>query len=80
VKNALRRRLRAGLLLTIGALFALSIPWYRDAEAAPPTWLGLPDWVTVAVGCYVGVAILNALAWLLTDVADAPGPPGEGSG
>ncbi len=33
--------------------------------------LGLPDWVAVAVLCYVAAAVLNAAAWLLTDVPDA---------
>jgi hypothetical protein len=31
---------------------------------------GLPDWVAVALGCYLAVAILNALAWLLTDIPE----------
>ena len=33
-------------------------------------WLGLPDWVAVALLCYAAVAVLNSLAWLLTDVPD----------
>ncbi len=32
--------------------------------------LGMPDWVAVAIGCYVLAAVLNAVAWLLTDVED----------
>jgi hypothetical protein len=52
-------------------LYALSIPWYREAGARPETWGGLPDWVAVALGCYVAIAVLNAIAWLLTDVPDA---------
>ena len=55
-------------------LYALSIPWYRSAGAPPEMVLGLPDWVAVALGCYVGVAVLNACAWLLTDVRDTPPP------
>ncbi len=37
----------------------------------------MPDWVTVAVACYVAVAVLNAFAWLLTDVPedDSEGGP-----
>jgi hypothetical protein len=37
---------------------------------------GLPDWVAVALGCYLAAAFCNALAWLLTDVPDdlPPGP------
>lgn len=69
----MRRRLRHLLLLGIGLLYLLSIPWYRQAEATPAVWLGLPDWVAVAVLCYVGVAALNTVAWLLTDVPD-PAP------
>jgi hypothetical protein len=36
-------------------------------------WLGLPDWVAVALLCYAAVAVLNSLAWLLTDVPDRDG-------
>jgi hypothetical protein len=53
-------------------LFVVSIPWYRDAEAVPEVWMGLPDWVAVAVCCYVSVAALNAVAWLLADVPEDP--------
>ncbi len=66
------RRLRTALLLAIGVLYALSIPWYRTTGAEPELWFGLPDWVAVALGCYLGVALLNTVAWLLTDVPDAP--------
>ena len=68
-----RARLRALLLGGVGVLYVLSIPWYRAPAEAPPVWLGVPDWVAVALGCYVGVAILNACAWLLTEVPD-PAP------
>ena len=64
----LRRLLLAGVLL----LYALSIPWYRAAGAEPSIWLGLPDWVAVALLCYAGAAVLNAGAWLLTEVRDPP--------
>ena len=67
-----RGRIRRGLLAAIGLLYVLSIPWYRPAGAAPERWWGLPDWVAVALLCYVGVAILNAVAWWLTDEADPP--------
>lgn len=68
--------MRAVLLGLIVALYALSIPWYRASGEVPSRLLGLPDWVAVALACYVGVAILNAWAWLRTDVpdAEAPGP------
>ncbi len=63
-------KIRAGLLVLIGVLYALSIPWYREGGADPELWLGLPDWVAVAVLCYAGAAVLNAAAWLVTDVRD----------
>ncbi len=66
----MRRRVRRALLLAIAVLYAVSIPWYRPTGAEPELWLGLPDWVAVALLCYVGVAVLNCVAWLLTDVRD----------
>jgi hypothetical protein len=69
----LARRLRAVLLAIVVALYVASIPWYRSAGAKPSVWLGLPDWVAVALLCYVAVAVLNSLAWLLTDVPDRDG-------
>ncbi len=66
------RRLRAALLVAIAVLYAISIPWYRETGAEPELIFGLPDWVALALACYVGVAILNTVAWLLTDVRDAP--------
>ena len=65
-----RRRLRAWLLTAIAALYATSIPWYREPGAEPAIVFGLPDWVAVALACYAGAALLNACAWLLTDVTD----------
>ncbi len=64
------RRLRAALLAAVVALYVVSIPWYRSAGAKTSVWLGLPDWVAVALLCYAAVAVLNSLAWLLTDVPD----------
>ncbi len=72
------RGVRRGLLMGIGLLYVVSIPWYRQAGSEPRLWLGLPDWVAVALACYVGVAVLNAVAWLVTDVPDAP--PDEDAG
>jgi hypothetical protein len=71
-------RLRSALLLAIAGLYVLSIPWYRTPGSAPSLLFGLPDWVAVALGCYFGVALLNSVAWLLTDVPDAE--PSEGDG
>jgi cyanate permease len=67
------RRLRAALLAAVVALYVVSIPWYRAAGAETSVWLGLPDWVAVALLCYAAVAVLNSLAWLLTDVPDRDG-------
>ena len=75
-RSSRRTLLRRALLLTIALLYVLSIPWYRATGEAPAIWWGLPDWVAVAIGCYVAVAVLNAVAWLLTDVRD-PGPRDE---
>jgi hypothetical protein len=63
-----RARRRARCLVAIGVLYGLSIPWYRPAGGAPAIVFGLPDWVATAVGCYLGVAVLNLLAWWLADV------------
>ena len=65
--------LRRALLGGIAALFVLSIPWYRSSSEEPELWMGLPDWVAVALACYAGAAVLNAIAWLLTDVSDGEG-------
>lgn len=76
-----RRALHRICLLAIAILYVASVPWYRSADAPLRLWLGLPDWVTVALLCYVGVALLNAVAWSLAEVADAPpdaaGPSAE---
>ncbi len=66
------RAMRRWLLIAICALYVVSIPWYRPTGAEPEVVLGLPDWVAVALGCYVVVALLNSLAWLLTDVPERP--------
>ena len=71
-------RLRRVLLLAIVGLYVLSIPWYRTPGSAPSLLFGLPDWVAVALGCYVAVALLNSVAWLLTDIPDADPSKGDG--
>lgn len=65
-----RTLMRRLLLGVIGLLYLFSIPWYREPGSTPEIWLGLPDWVAVALLCYVGVAVLNACAWLLADVPE----------
>ena len=67
----MRRGARRVLLILIAALYIVSIPWYREGGRTPEFWMGLPDWVAVALLCYVLAAILNACAWLLTDVRDS---------
>lgn len=81
-----RSRIRWILLAIIAVLYVVSVPWYRSADAPTRIVLGLPDWVTVAVLCYVAVAVLNSIAWWLTEIDDrAPAPssmprgPGAGS-
>jgi len=70
----MRRLARSGILLAIGVLFILSVPWYRETGAPVEIVWGLPDWVAVALACYVGVALLNAVAWLIAEVPDeSPG-------
>ena len=66
-----RTRLRGALLAVIGILYVVSIPWYRESGADSNTLFGFPDWVAVSIGCYFAIAILNSIAWLLTDVPDA---------
>jgi hypothetical protein len=66
------RRLRRACFVAIAFLYAVSIPWYRPSGAVPAVVLGLPDWVAVALGCYLLAALLNAAAWWLTVVDDPP--------
>ena len=68
---------RGALLLAVAVLYGLSIPWYRGADASPGLWLGVPGWVALATACYVAAAVLNALAWLATDL-EGGDPPEDG--
>lgn len=70
MSSSSRRRLRRACLAVIVLLYVLSVPWYRESNEPLRLWLRLPDWVAVALLCYVVVAIVNAVAWLLTDVPD----------
>ena len=65
-----RRYLRRLAFAAIGLLYILSVPWYRSDDDAVAIVLGLPDWVAVALGCYIGVAVLNAIAWRITDIPE----------
>jgi hypothetical protein len=62
--------IRPVLLAAIAVLYVFSVPWYRGDHQPLELVLGLPDWVAVAVLCYAGVAVLNALAWLRTPIED----------
>ena len=64
----------------IALLYIASVPWYRDEGAPLRFWLGLPDWVAVALLCYVGVAVVNAVAWSITDVPDTLDRPDDHEG
>lgn len=66
-----RRVVHFGCMILIVLLYIISVPWYRDDGAPLRLWLGLPDWVAVALICYVAVAILNAIAWAVADVPDS---------
>lgn len=68
-----RRRLRRVCLAGIAACYVLSVPWYRAGGASPALAWGLPDWVAVALACYVVAGGLNAAAWWLADVRDDAG-------
>ena len=66
-------------------LFAGSIPWYLPENAPLRLWLGLPHWVVISLGAYLGVALFtvwvvrncwpdpDAPADAAADAADAPG-------
>ena len=66
-----RRYLRRLAFVAIGLLYILSVPWYRSDDDAVAIVLGLPDWVAVALACYVTIAVLNGVAWWLGDVSDS---------
>jgi len=68
-----RRRLRRACFVGIAGCYVLSVPWYRAGDLPLTTVVGLPNWVAVALGCYVVAAALNALAWCLADVRDDAG-------
>jgi len=71
------RWLRGACFLAIAFLYALSIPWYRASGAVPAMVVGLPDWVAVALGCYLLAAALNAGVWWLAALDDPPAGGGD---
>lgn len=72
-RRRIRRAARGLALAGIVLLYALSIPWYRDPDAAVRIVFGLPDWTAIALGCYVAAALLNAAAWLLAEIPEDSG-------
>ncbi len=75
-----RRSLHRACMVLIVLLYIVSVPWYRDDGAPLRLWFGLPDWVAVALLCYVGVAIVNAVAWSVTEISDVPDVPDGSNG
>ena len=69
-----RRRARRIVMVLIALLYVISVPWYRATGDPVEVVAGLPDWVALALACYVAVAVLNAVAWWLTEVPDAEPP------
>jgi hypothetical protein len=78
IPKRVKQRLRYVLLVGVGVCFVVSIPWYRSGGAESRIWMGLPDWVAVALLCYVAAAVLNGAAWMLTDVSDRVDDDREG--
>jgi len=73
----MKGRVRCALLLAIGVLYVISIPWYRPSGEPASLLFGFPDWVVVAVGCYAAAALLNAAAWLLSEIPEEEPPEEE---
>ena len=48
----------------------IDIDLEADVDNASSFKGDVPDWVAVALGCYVLAACLNSLAWLSTDIDD----------
>ena len=69
------QRVYFSCLIAIAGLYILSVPWYRERDEPLEIWLGLPNWVAVALLCYVGVAILNSIAWSVVEISDEADNP-----
>ncbi len=52
-------------------LFAGSIPWYLPAGEPLRLWFGLPHWVVISLGAYVGVALFTV--WVVRNCWPEPG-------
>lgn len=57
-------------LIGIALLFLVAVPWFWKTTDEPEIVFGLPDWTAWALLCFVGVAVLNAVAWSFTDLDD----------
>ena len=68
-RSAVYRRAMSPVLLATGGGGALAGVGGALAGPADPSAF-CAYWVAVAVACYMGVAVLNALAWLLTDIPE----------
>lgn len=58
--SALRGLRRPWIWLVYLLLFALSVPWYLPADAAPALWLGVPYWVVLSLAAVVAIAAFTA--------------------
>ncbi len=45
-------------------LLIMSVPWYRSDEQMSNTLFGFPEWVMVAIACYLAVTLINIGIWL----------------
>ena len=68
-----RRRVHFACMIVIAFLYVVSVPWYRDSAAPLQLWLGLPDWVAVALLCYVGYLNSTVPVTVLFAVMTSPG-------
>ncbi|WP_252178241.1 hypothetical protein [Endozoicomonas sp. 4G] len=66
--------LRTALQLLMFSLLILSVPWYRTPGATPKIYLGMPDWVVLALSCYILVIFINLLLWVSRDDPPEPDP------
>ncbi|MGI9283463.1 MAG: hypothetical protein ACR2PX_28095 [Endozoicomonas sp.] len=68
------KTLRTALQLLMLLLLIISVPWYRTPGSDPNIYLGMPDWVILALTCYVLVIFINLLLWLTKQDQQEPNP------
>ncbi|KEQ14098.1 hypothetical protein [Endozoicomonas numazuensis] len=66
------KTLRTALQLLMFFLLIISVPWYRPPGTEPKFYLGMPDWVALALTCYALVIFINLLLWLRKDEQGKP--------